>query len=193
MRVIGQSKLDKAAFTLVELLAVITIVAILLGLVLGLQGRVREKMLESRIQSEMSAIELALESYKSKNGQYPPGQSWLGQAYPFDGWDKYGDEKEEGGNQLYMHLVASPLSAKERPFLTDIKENHRDNDALLVGALFDAGLQRSGTGIPIKWNYNSLKPQYNKGSYDLWVEFGDLGDDGVEGNDDLIKIISNWD
>ena len=62
-------KLSKAqntryAFTIVEVLAVISIMALLAALVIGLQGRVKGKAEESRLLTEMAGIELALENYK---------------------------------------------------------------------------------------------------------------------------------
>ena len=59
-------------FTLIELLVVIAIIAVLASLVVGLSGTAGRKMKESRIQTEIAAIETAIESYKQKFGHYPP-------------------------------------------------------------------------------------------------------------------------
>lgn len=61
----------KRAFTLVELLVVITIIGILTALTLGAAKVVQDKAARSRAQGEISAIELALERYKIDNGDYP--------------------------------------------------------------------------------------------------------------------------
>ena len=60
-------------FTLVELLIVITVIAILAALVLRTAGFVQEKGARSRAESEIAAISAALESYKADNGDYPIG------------------------------------------------------------------------------------------------------------------------
>jgi len=60
-------------FTLVELLIVITVIAILAALVLNTAGYVQEKGARSRAESEIAAISAALESYKADNGDYPTG------------------------------------------------------------------------------------------------------------------------
>ncbi|MEM1158579.1 MAG: prepilin-type N-terminal cleavage/methylation domain-containing protein [Verrucomicrobiota bacterium] len=58
-------------FTLVELLVVIVIIGILVGIVIGVGGNLRQKAAAARAQTEIAAIELALERYKIDNGDYP--------------------------------------------------------------------------------------------------------------------------
>jgi general secretion pathway protein G len=60
-----------AAFTLVELLVVISIIVILAGLILATTGYVQKKGARSRAEAEIAAISAALESYKADNGIYP--------------------------------------------------------------------------------------------------------------------------
>lgn len=62
---------SKRAFTLVELLTVIAIIAILAGLVLSTAGYIQNKAARSRAEAEIAAMEAALESYKADNGIYP--------------------------------------------------------------------------------------------------------------------------
>jgi len=59
------------AFTLIELLIVIAIIAVLAGLVLGAASSVQKKGARSRAEAEIAAIGAALESYKADNGDYP--------------------------------------------------------------------------------------------------------------------------
>ncbi len=61
----------RPAFTLIELLTVMTIIAILAGLVLSISGMVNKKGALARAQSEIQAISAACESYKADNGTYP--------------------------------------------------------------------------------------------------------------------------
>lgn len=60
-----------AAFTLVELLVVITIIVVLAGLILATTGYVQKKGARSRAETEIAAMSAALESYKADNGVYP--------------------------------------------------------------------------------------------------------------------------
>jgi prepilin-type N-terminal cleavage/methylation domain-containing protein len=58
-------------FTLIELLGVITVIAILAGLVLQTAGYVQKKAARSRAEAEIAALSAALESYKADMGDYP--------------------------------------------------------------------------------------------------------------------------
>ena len=60
-----------AAFTILELLAVISIIIVLAGLILATSGYVRTKANRSRAAAEIAAIAAALENYKADNGIYP--------------------------------------------------------------------------------------------------------------------------
>ncbi|MES2923081.1 MAG: type II secretion system protein GspG [Verrucomicrobiota bacterium] len=62
----------RAAFTLIELMAVITIIVILAGLVVGGLGYVTEKQASSKAKLQIALISKALEEYKNEMGQYPP-------------------------------------------------------------------------------------------------------------------------
>src|SRR5438874_9942737 len=59
------------AFTIIELLVVISIIIILAGLILSTAGYVQKKGARSRAEAEIAAISAALESYKADNGIYP--------------------------------------------------------------------------------------------------------------------------
>ena len=61
----------RAAFTLLELLAVITIVALLAGIVLGVGRRASEAGKIARAKAELAALSVALEGYKRIHGDYP--------------------------------------------------------------------------------------------------------------------------
>ncbi|MBI3884572.1 MAG: prepilin-type N-terminal cleavage/methylation domain-containing protein [Opitutae bacterium] len=61
----------RRAFTLLELLVVIGIIAILSGIVLGVGRRASESGKIARAKAEMAALSTALEAYKSQYGDYP--------------------------------------------------------------------------------------------------------------------------
>lgn len=63
------------AFTLVELLGVITIIAILAGLTLGGAGAVRRHGATSQAKSEIAALQAACERYFADNNAYPVNTS----------------------------------------------------------------------------------------------------------------------
>jgi prepilin-type N-terminal cleavage/methylation domain-containing protein len=59
------------AFTLIELIVVITVIVILTGLVLSTVGYARKKGARARAETEITAMSAALESYKADNATYP--------------------------------------------------------------------------------------------------------------------------
>ncbi len=60
-----------AAFTLIELMAVITIIVILAGLVIGGMGYVNEKQARNKAQVQIALLSKAIEEYKLDMGSYP--------------------------------------------------------------------------------------------------------------------------
>jgi type II secretory pathway pseudopilin PulG len=63
------------AFTLIELIVVMTVIIILPGLVLSTVGYVQKKGARARAETEIAAMSAACESYKADNGIYPSDPS----------------------------------------------------------------------------------------------------------------------
>lgn len=61
----------RAGFSLIELMAVVTIIVILAGLVVGGLGFVTERQAKEKAKVQMALISKALEEYKLDNGTYP--------------------------------------------------------------------------------------------------------------------------
>ncbi len=59
------------AFTLIELIVVITVIVILTGLVLSTVGYAQKKGARARAETEIAAMSAACESYRADNGIYP--------------------------------------------------------------------------------------------------------------------------
>lgn len=62
----------KPAFTLIELMAVITIIVILAGLVVGGMGFVSQRQATEKAKVQIALLSKALEEYKLDMGTYPP-------------------------------------------------------------------------------------------------------------------------
>src|SRR5260370_3866834 len=70
------------AFTIIELLVVITIIIILASLILSTVGYVQKKDARSRAEAEIAAMSAALASYKADNGIYPRDATKTDQVDP---------------------------------------------------------------------------------------------------------------
>jgi len=78
---------EQSAFTLIELLAVITIIGILAGLTLGAAGAVRRHGASSTAKAEVAALQAACDRFYADNNSYPsnsavnPSSSFAPTAY----------------------------------------------------------------------------------------------------------------
>lgn len=61
-----------SAFTLIELLTVIAIIAVLAGLTVGGMAAAKNMRINSRGEAELRNLQTAIESYKADRGTYPP-------------------------------------------------------------------------------------------------------------------------
>jgi len=73
--VIRHSSFRPLAFTIVELLVVMTIILVLAGVILATSSYVHNKGARSRAEAEIAAMSAALENYKADNGVYPSDTS----------------------------------------------------------------------------------------------------------------------
>jgi len=85
------------AFTLVELLGVITIIGVLAGLTLGGAGAIRRHGAASQAKSEVAALQAACERYFADNNAYPIGTD-----------DPTKTNTPVGAKALFTNLLSSP-------------------------------------------------------------------------------------
>lgn len=62
-------------FTLMELLVVMAIMIILAGLVLAAMGGMKKTALKRKCETQIKAVELALEMFRRENGEYPKNEN----------------------------------------------------------------------------------------------------------------------
>ncbi|MDQ3622510.1 MAG: prepilin-type N-terminal cleavage/methylation domain-containing protein [Verrucomicrobiota bacterium] len=67
----GRKRFTPGAFTLVEMLTVMAVIAILASLIIAVNGYVQRKAATARAEGEIAAMSAAAESYKADNGTYP--------------------------------------------------------------------------------------------------------------------------
>jgi prepilin-type N-terminal cleavage/methylation domain-containing protein len=108
----SESRTNKA-FTLVELLIVISIIAVLAALIFPAVGFVKKKQLIGKATAELKKLTIAIEGYKTKYGQYPPDNNsntatkyWVNPLY-FELVGTTGPKNLQSGGKGYETLDGS--------------------------------------------------------------------------------------
>ena len=91
------------AFTLVEMMVVVALIAVLVGIVFKLMSAAGEKNKQSVTVTRLERLQNALSGYYAEYGSYPPVQ----QCYQYPGLDKYYDEEGD-----YSSLQTSDLTSE---------------------------------------------------------------------------------
>lgn len=80
----GPIRLPRKGFTLLEVLVVISIIALLAGLITAAANRALVRMDEVRVRYEISQLETALAQFKLTFGRYPPSRIVLSESGNYD-------------------------------------------------------------------------------------------------------------
>lgn len=154
---VQQAAGTKTGFTMVELLAVITIIMILAGLVLGAAAWAGRKADIGRCLARMQTIKNALEEYKFDYGKYP--------------------QLSSAGAVPYAPLFSTPLnsgrpSGEKRPY---ISETNFLNSSSQFSDPWGNYFRYQAPGV------------HNKSMYDLWSFGPNGKDDSASttGSDDI--------
>ena len=133
----------KAAFTLTEILVVITIIAVLATLLFSLTSRMRNKASSAISVSNLRQIGMAIVTYASDNNGTLPGPTWsqLGTKW-----------QENNGHSLHYHL---------RDYLPNVKQPQNPIPNMLYCPTFDYPAARTDGQNPVsasKVTYRYLSP-----------------------------------
>ena len=183
----GKSPSSLRGFSLVELLVVVTIIAILSGLVIGVTGFVQRKAAVDRARTQLNLFSLKIEEYSADVGGLLP------------------EEEDKTGIIIYRMLYGDGIGADGiagtaddgamdgrpddgfSPYIADLDPNTNPQK----------WIDKEGREVPVKvvdpwgnaWHYRRLpgdpSMENPNNSYDLWS----LGPDGKSDTPDDIK---NW-
>jgi len=103
----GDTLATTSAFTIIELLTVMSIIIVLAGLILATSGYVQKKGARARAEAEIAAMSAALENYKADNGVYPSNSDTMTLNAVTDGNPVDPTKNPSGGNyslsSLYLY------------------------------------------------------------------------------------------
>jgi prepilin-type N-terminal cleavage/methylation domain-containing protein len=183
------------AFTLIELLTVVAIIAILAAIAVPnfLEAQVRSKV--ARTQADMRTVATALESYAVDAGRYPPHGEILA-----TGIDNYPARAAGLLTTEYIHppTLTSPVAYLATlpvdPFTSAVSDIRRQsfgylNSALMVEILTGRGLIASARGVVTsygQWRLYASGPDRDRGP-DTKVNILYDPTNGTVSNGDIVR------
>jgi prepilin-type N-terminal cleavage/methylation domain-containing protein len=169
-----------SAFTLIELLTVIAIIALLAALITWGTTAAGSRKVETRVKTELAGLELALEDYHKKYGFYPPSNS-NDVALPPLYYELTGTEPSNAAKPYFK--VDGIMNSEKKNFMRELKSGAYEvmppGSDDTVRALI---VPYKGPSSPNTWRYNSVNPVHNPETYDLWAEVIVGGRTNVIGN-----------
>jgi prepilin-type N-terminal cleavage/methylation domain-containing protein len=137
-----------AAFTLIELLAVITVIGILAGLTLGAAGAVRRHGAASTAKAEVAALQAACDRFYADNNSYPsnstvnPSSSFAPTAYT------------AAGQVLFTNLLGSATltAAPNSKRYFEPKPGMVNGNYFIDPWGYAYGYNSDGTNAPLIWS-----------------------------------------
>jgi prepilin-type N-terminal cleavage/methylation domain-containing protein len=145
-----------AAFTLIELLAVITIIGILAGLTLGAAGAVRRHGATSTAKAEVAALQAACDRYYADNNSYPTTTNSM--PDPSSGYSPSASTYTNAGQVLFFNLVGSaklsvaPTSKRYFEPKPAMVNTTPSTNILIDPWGYIYGYNSDGTNAPLIWS-----------------------------------------
>lgn len=150
------------AFTVVEIVTVVTIISILVGILLPSITAVKKGVLETKEKAQIATLGLAIQAFKNESGDYPPSdwhnmnggaQDYCGAqmlAEALLGWDLLGfhpksswrsDGRYPNGNRLYELANDSDYTGVAKPNIEERIGPYLDRAEVKVFQLQDYNFQ----------------------------------------------------
>ena len=180
------SKCRRSAFTLIELLTVISIIAILMAMTIAIISYAQDKAAEEKTKSVLIAVKAGLEMYKDEYGEYPE---------PFEN----SGTGKSGSVALYQALMDD--GDDEIMGGPDEPSDGRAGEGMLVDMKSKGFVDKEGStywikdGYDRKIYYQVYDPENpeatNQMTYDLWSFGKDKGGNKLN-NENEAMWIKNW-
>jgi len=186
------------AFTLIEMLVVIAIIGILAALVVGVLPGITAKRTRSAVLAQMTAIQTAINTYKHKQGFYPPDNANNPAQPPlfyeltgtrFDDQKSPPEYIDFGGVRIATNAIGAAFNqagfvnagVDAQNYFLGLKTSAYQAlpGVSATGLVVNA---KGPNGEPNFWHYNSSRPTHNADSYDLWAEVMVGGQTNIIGN-----------
>jgi len=156
---------SRAAFTLIELLAVITIIGILAGLTLGAAGAVRRHGATSTAKAEVAALQAACDRYYADYNFYPTTNSM---PDPSSAYSPTASTYTNAGKVLFTNLVGSATltAAPTSKRYFEPKPAMVSSNYFIDPWGYAYGYNSDGTNAPLIW---STAGQTTAGGTNKWI------------------------
>jgi prepilin-type N-terminal cleavage/methylation domain-containing protein len=149
---------EPSAFTLVELMAVITVIGILAGLTLGAAGAVRRHGATSQAKAEITALQAACDRYFADFGAYPTTNSMPDPGSSLD-VDPTSANYKAGSGVLFTALFGTnqynkaPASKRYfEPKPSMVSSTNGANPYFADPWGYSYGYNSNGTNAPLIWS-----------------------------------------
>ncbi len=174
---------SRTAFTLLELLVVITVIVLLMGILLVAIGGARRSARAAKTRQLMESVKVAVISYRDQFGQLPPevGPTSLSR-YDEENWDyDYAPSSPESGE--FVRTSSDPLVATPGSDFTiaahllgrNIRRNYSSGDKEIDGVA-GPGLRQPAFSGGYLWNGNTQTEPPSRGRiYEAFIDSRDQG------------------
>jgi prepilin-type N-terminal cleavage/methylation domain-containing protein len=178
MKHLPERRIRPTGFTLVELLVVISIIAILAGLLVYLLPGITEKKVRGRVKTELAMLVMALNTYKEKNGFYPPHNPDTNRPAPL-----YYELTGTRPDPVALNLLGVVDTVNSNNFCQGLKPSAYAPDPGQQSLTNLVVPYKGPNGDYNPWRYVSSNALHNPEGFDLWAEV-------VVGGKTI--VIGNW-
>lgn len=154
------------AFTLIELITVMVILMIIASLIVGVGSTARKRALETKAESMIAALEVAISMYHVDTGEYPAQNDQNATLVSNLKTDPWGGATGYGWRGPYMEF--------------------RDEDMVINEVVDPWGNAYNYDVPPYTDDWGNLN------SFNLWSNGPDTNDDSSDGDTDYGDDIYNW-